>query len=123
MYDVFEKQGTARFYKIKNISICGKTGTAENFKRVNGKKIQFEDHSIFVAFAPKDNPKIAIAVFVENGGFGSTIAAPMASLMVEKYLKGKVERPILEDVLMRRDLEPLYKHQLEIEQQQLAQKK
>jgi len=123
MYDVFEKRGTARFYKIKNISICGKTGTAENFKRVNGKKIQFEDHSIFIAFAPKDNPKIAIAVFVENGGFGSTIAAPMASLMVEKYLKGKVERPILEDVLMRRDLEPLYKKQLEIEQQQLAQKK
>jgi len=123
MYDVFEKQGTARFYKIKNVSICGKTGTAENFKRINGKKIQFEDHSIFIAFAPKDNPKIAIAVFVENGGFGSAIAAPIASLMIEKYLKGITERPILEEVIMKRDLQPLYKRQQKIIEKQLAQKK
>ena len=122
MYDVFEKQGTARFYKIKNISICGKTGTAENFKRINGKQVQFEDHSIFIAFAPKDNPKIAIAVFVENGGFGSTMAAPIASLVVEKYLKGFTERPILEDVIMKRDLQPLYKHQQNLIDK-LAQKK
>ena len=111
MYDVFEKEGTARYYKLKNLSQCGKTGTAQNFKRINGKKITFEDHSIFIAFAPKDNPKIAIAIFIENGGFGSSIAAPIASLMMEKYLKGETSRPILEDVMIKKSLEALYKHQ------------
>jgi len=117
MYDVFEKQGTARYYKLKDIAICGKTGTSENFKRVNGIKYQFEDHSIFVAFAPKDNPKIAIAVFIENGGFGSVLAAPIATLMIEKYLKGKTSRPYLEKAIITRDLQPLYNKQLKIEQQ------
>lgn len=74
--------GTARRAAIPDISICGKTGTAEN---PHG-----EDHSIFFAFAPKVNPKIAIAVYVENGGFGGTYAAPIASLMVEKYLKRQI---------------------------------
>lgn len=69
---------TARIAKIPDITVCGKTGTAEN---PHG-----NDHSIFVAFAPKENPKIAIAVYIENGGFGSTYAAPVASLMIEKYL-------------------------------------
>ena len=122
MLDVYEKQGTARYYKLKDIAICGKTGTAENFKRVNGKKYQFEDHSIFIAFAPKDNPKIALAVFVENGGFGSVLAAPIATLMIEKYLKGSASRPYLEKAIIARNLQPLYNKQLKIEQQ-LAQKK
>ena len=74
--------GTARVAQIEGIPVCGKTGTAEN---PHG-----EDHSVFVAFAPKDNPKIAIAVFVENGGFGSRYAAPIASLMIEQYLKGQI---------------------------------
>ena len=74
---------TARIARIADVSICGKTGTAEN---PHGK-----DHSIFVAFAPKDNPTIAIAVYVENSGFGSTYAAPIASLMVEKYLKKEID--------------------------------
>ncbi|ASB48848.1 penicillin-binding protein 2 [Alkalitalea saponilacus] len=69
---------TARIARIPGISISGKTGTAQN---PHG-----ENHSIFVAFAPKDDPKIAIAVYVENAGYGSTYAAPIASLMVEKYL-------------------------------------
>ncbi len=89
MSDVF-KTGTAKHVRLKDIEICGKTGTAENFMRIEGKKVQFEDHSIFVAFAPKDNPKIAIAVYIENGGYGSMIAAPIASLMIEKYLTGKI---------------------------------
>ncbi len=72
---------TARLASIPDIIVCGKTGTAEN---PHG-----EDHSIFIAFAPKDDPKIAIAVYVENVGFGSTWAAPIASLMIEKYLKGE----------------------------------
>ena len=122
MYDVFEKQGTARYYRLKDITQCGKTGTAENFKRINGKKVQFEDHSIFIAFAPKDKPKIALVVFVENGGFGATIAAPIASLIMETYLKGKTERPLLEEALLNKSLEPAYKYQLQIIQQ-LAQKK
>ena len=91
MLNVFEV-GTARGSKIKDIQICGKTGTAENFKRINGERIQFTDHSIFIAFAPKDNPKIAIAVFVENGYWGSRWAAPIASLMIERYINGEIKR-------------------------------
>jgi penicillin-binding protein 2 len=74
--------GTASIAAIKDIVVCGKTGTAQN---PHGK-----DHSIFIAFAPKDNPKIALAVYVENAGFGATYAAPVASLLIEKYLKGEV---------------------------------
>ncbi|NVJ89509.1 MAG: penicillin-binding protein 2, partial [Flavobacteriaceae bacterium] len=91
MHEVF-KTGTGKWSQVKGIPICGKTGTAENFVRVNGKKIQLEDHSILVAFAPKENPKIALAVFVENGGYGSTIAAPITSLLVEKYINGKISK-------------------------------
>lgn len=82
--------GTAAAVKIKGIVMCGKTGTAQN---PHGK-----DHSVFVAFAPKDNPKIAIAVTVENAGFGAAWAAPIASLMVEQYLTDSIARP---DMLKR----------------------
>ena len=83
---------TARIAKIPDIAVCGKTGTAQN---------PFgEDHSIFIAFAPRENPKIAISVYVENTGFGATWAAPVASLMIEKYLKGEISRPWLEDHIM-----------------------
>lgn len=74
---------------IPDIVMCGKTGTSQNRK---GK-----DHSIFIAFAPKDNPKIAIAVFVENAGFGGFAAAPVASLIIEKYIKGHVDRHAYEN--------------------------
>jgi penicillin-binding protein 2 len=77
---------------IPDITMCGKTGTSQNQK---GK-----DHSIFIAFAPRDNPKIAIAVFVENAGFGGSAAAPIASLIVEKYLKGHVDRKSIESKYM-----------------------
>ncbi|TRX63993.1 penicillin-binding protein 2 [Carboxylicivirga sp. M1479] len=76
---------TARIAQIPGITICGKTGTAQN---PHG-----DDHSIFMAFAPKDDPKIAIAVYVENGGFGATWGAPIASLMVEKYLTDTISTP------------------------------
>jgi penicillin-binding protein 2 len=114
MFNVFE-MGTARASRIDDITICGKTGTAENFKRINGEKIQFTDHSIFIAFAPKDDPKIAIAVFVENGYWGSRWAAPIASLMIEKYIKGSVERDWLEKRMLEGSLEEEYSNQLEIE--------
>jgi penicillin-binding protein 2 len=78
--------GTANNLRIEGIDICGKTGTAENYTKINGKRTQLTDHSIFVAFAPKDNPKIAIAVLVENGYFGARNAGPIASLMIEKDL-------------------------------------
>ncbi len=114
MFNVFEI-GTARGSKIKDIEICGKTGTAENFARINGEKVQFTDHSIFIAFAPKDDPKIAIAVFVENGYWGSRWAAPIASLMIEKYIKGSVSRDWLEKRMLEGSLEEEYEKQLEIE--------
>jgi penicillin-binding protein 2 len=74
--------GTGRRAFIEDITVCGKTGTVENPHGL--------DHSTFIAFAPKDNPKIAIAVYVENSGFGSTYAAPIASLIIEKYLRGEI---------------------------------
>ena len=79
-----EAGATARIAALKDIIVCGKTGTAQN---PQGNR---KDHSVFIAFAPKDDPKIAIAVYVENAGFGATYAAPVASLMIEKYLTGKV---------------------------------
>jgi len=94
MYKVVsETGGTARRARTKDIEVCGKTGTVQNG--------DFPDHSVFIAFAPKDDPKIAIAVYVEYAGFGGTWAAPISSLMIEKYLKGEVtdiqkEKRILE---------------------------
>lgn len=88
MARVFE-YGTAKASKIDGLDMCGKTGTADNS---HGKP-----HSIFVGFAPRVNPKIAIAVVVENAGFGSEYAAPIFSLLVEQYLQGKIKRLELED--------------------------
>jgi penicillin-binding protein 2 len=102
------KTGTAYFLGVEGIEICGKTGTAENFAKINGRKVQLEDHSIFVAFAPKNDPKIAIAVFVENGGYGATIAGPITSLMVEKYIKKKVTNKFREENMMNRSLQHEY---------------
>jgi penicillin-binding protein 2 len=82
---VNQPSGTAWYSRIPEIEMCGKTGTVQN---PHGK-----DHSVFVAFAPRDNPKIAIAVVVENAGFGATWSAPIASLMVEKYINKKINRP------------------------------
>ncbi|MDG1763105.1 MAG: penicillin-binding protein 2 [Flavobacteriaceae bacterium] len=103
MHQVIEK-GTAKVAKIPGIEVCGKTGTAENFIRLNGEKTQLTDHSIFVAFAPKENPKIALAVFVENGYWGGRWAAPIASLMIEKYLNGNVKRTWLENRMLNGSL-------------------
>ena len=96
MQSVFEgEHGTARMSYIPGITVGGKTGTAENPHGL--------DHSIFMAFAPVENPQIAIAVVVENAGFGSTWAAPIASLMIEKYIKGVVTRPHLEKRVLTLD--------------------
>jgi penicillin-binding protein 2 len=107
LFDVYNF-GTAAGLRVDGIEICGKTGTAENFAKIGGVRTKLEDHSIFVAFAPKNNPKIAIAIMVENGGFGSTIAGPIASLMIEKYLKGKITRTDLEKRTLARSLQDRY---------------
>jgi len=110
MHEVF-KTGTASWVNIEGIDIVGKTGTSENFMRVGAKKTKLPDHSILVAFAPKNNPKIAVAVFIANGGFGSTVAAPITSLMIEKYLTGRVNRKWIEDRMLKTDLSPIYERQ------------
>lgn len=100
--------GTARGTQIDSISVAAKTGTAENYIRLNGKRMQLTDHSIFAAFAPLEDPKIAIVVFVENGYFGARIAGPITSLMIEHYLKGKITRSDLEKRILEKSLEEEY---------------
>ena len=88
--------GTGYRANTAGISICGKTGTSQN---PHG-----DDHSVFYAFAPKDDPKIALAVYVENAGFGGDIAAPIAGLVIEKYINGETKRPRLEEAMRAKDL-------------------
>ena len=90
--------GTASVAAVEGLDICGKTGTAQN---PHG-----HDHSVFICFAPRDNPKIAVAAYVENGGFGATWAAPIASLLTEMYLNGEIgeNRKYLEDRILNGDL-------------------
>jgi penicillin-binding protein 2 len=85
MQEVVER-GTATSARIPGINICAKTGTAQNFTFLRGKRIELNENSMFVAFAPREDPKIAVCVVVENAGYGSTAAGPIASLMIEKYL-------------------------------------
>lgn len=95
----FGSGGTASIAAVEGLDICGKTGTAQN---PHG-----DDHSVFICFAPKDNPKIAVAAYVENGGFGAAYAAPIASLLTEKYLNGEIsgnDRKALEKKMMDADL-------------------
>lgn len=106
--DVYNK-GTASNLRVEGLNICGKTGTAENKIRVAGKTYQLKDHSIFVAFAPRENPTIAIAVFVENGYWGNTWAGPIATLMIEKYINGEITRTDLETRMLNGSLESEYK--------------
>lgn len=88
--------GTGKWYNIPELQICGKTGTVQN---PHG-----EDHALFIGFAPKDDPKIAIAVAVENAGFGSTWACPIATLIIEQYLSGQISRTWLYDNMVNANL-------------------
>lgn len=106
------ESGTAAASRIKGITVCGKTGTAEN----PGK-----DHSLFVGYAPRDNPKIAIGIMVENGGWGSDWAAPIATLMMEKYLTDTILRPALEKRMFDGVISPKI-YQDKIEQPDLKKK-
>ncbi len=107
MEQVFTK-GTASFLQVPGISICGKTGTAENFTKIDGIRTQLTDHSIFIAFAPKDNPKIALAIFVENGYWGARYAGRISSLMIEKYIKKEITLKRMEDWVLSHSLEEEY---------------
>jgi penicillin-binding protein 2 len=92
--------GTAAWTKINGIEICGKTGTVQN---PHG-----NDHSVFMAFAPKNNPKIAICAFVENAGFGAMTAAPIVNLMIDKYLRDTTSRKPMEEYVLRKDFVSKY---------------
>lgn len=95
MAEVVESGTGSYRAKLKDIQVCGKTGTVQN--------TQGEDHSVFIAFAPKDNPQIALAVFVENGGQGARAAAGIAGLLIEKYLKGCTDRAHMEEYILKGD--------------------
>jgi penicillin-binding protein 2 len=90
--------GTAKAAMVPGINICAKTGTAETYRLVGGKRSKLRNNSIFVCFAPRENPKIVVAVVVEHAGFGATWAAPMGSLIVEKYLTDSIRSERMKDV-------------------------
>lgn len=102
--------GTGRVARIPGINMCAKTGTAENKQVIDGRVVRLRTHSIFACFAPRENPRIAVAVIIENGGYGKDAAAPIASLLVEKYLRDTIstDRLELEDEMTARNLMPNY---------------
>lgn len=108
MADVYSPEGTARGILVPGISIAGKTGTVENFTRINGVRTQLTDHSVFIAFAPVEDPKIALAVYIEHGYYGARYAGHIASLMIEKYLKDSITRTDLETRMLTKTLEREY---------------
>lgn len=110
--------GTGKVAQMEGVDICAKTGTVENKTRLEGKVIKLQNHSAFVAFAPRENPKIAVAVMVENAGYGATWAGPIASLIIEKYLKDTIsaKRKHLEDKLLNANLINPYLKQIDAEQ-------
>ena len=102
MWRAVNKDGTCQGAYLKGLDVCGKTGTAQNPKG--------EDHSTFISFAPRNNPRIAIAVYVEHGGFGAEVAVPIASLIEEQYLTDTITRPWLVDYVKKKHIAyPMYK--------------
>ena len=107
LYKVF-KSGTGKLLNVPGIEICGKSGTAENFVKINGVKTQLSDHSIFIAYAPRENPTIAISVLIENAGYGSLWAGRISSLMIEKYIKHEISLKKMEKTVLNRSLKKEY---------------
>ncbi len=112
MQDVGDRVRTA---SIPGIKICAKTGTAEKYRIIDKKRIKLKDNSMFVCFAPREDPKIAIAVVVENSGYGATWAAPIASLLMEKYLNDTIRTERLKEVerIANTNLMPSYLNRLQ----------
>jgi penicillin-binding protein 2 len=102
------ENGTAVSARIPGIDMCAKTGTAENYRIIRRKRVQLKDNAMFVAFAPRENPKIAICVVVENAGYGSTSAGPIASLLIEKFLNDTLRPESVKkaEALANQDLTP-----------------
>jgi penicillin-binding protein 2 len=118
--------GTAAASAVPGVVVCGKTGTVENYAKVNGRVEKQQDHSFFSAFAPKDNPKIAIAVICENAGQGAWAAAPIASLLIEKYLKDSITgkaRKDKYDMMVNKNLIPKLMRQEMIKNDSLRKKR
>ena len=107
MAEVYKK-GTAQWLQVPGVEIAGKTGTVENYTRIEGVRTQLTDHSLFIAFAPVNNPRIALAVYIENGYYGARYAGHIASLLIEKYLKGEITRKDLEKRMLEKTLEHEY---------------
>jgi penicillin-binding protein 2 len=118
MHDVTLVGTAASIPKIPGIDICAKTGTAENKIILDGRAVQVKDHSLFACFAPKENPRIAIAIIVENGGFGATWAGPMGYLLVEKYLTDslRADRKLEADRIAAANLLPGYLPRLQFKE-------
>lgn len=108
-------QGTAKVAAIPGIDVCAKTGTAENATVLDGKRIELKDNSMFICFAPRDNPKIAIAVAVENAGYGGTWAGPIARILMERYLLDSLTNKSKADLerIARANLIPWYFERLQ----------
>lgn len=104
------KFGTARVAQIPGIEVCAKTGTAETYTILDNRRIKLPNNSMFVCFAPKDNPRIAIAVCVQNAGFGATWGGPIARILIEKYLNDTLQKKSVADVerISKADLMPSY---------------
>lgn len=100
--------GTARRFNITNLDLAGKTGTSQNFFIKNKKQIALKDHSIFILFGPVQSPKISIVVIIENGGYGSTLATPISTLIAEKYLKKYISQKKIEQYIINYNLESIY---------------
>ncbi|HUR11266.1 MAG TPA: penicillin-binding transpeptidase domain-containing protein, partial [Flavitalea sp.] len=111
MQDVGER-GTSM---IPGINVCAKTGTAEKYRVIDGKRFKLPDNSMYVCFAPRENPQIALAVVVENSGFGATWASPIASLLMEKYLNDtlRAERKTEVERISAANLMPTYLDRLQ----------
>ncbi len=109
MQDVAEI-GTAKAVRIPGINMCAKTGTAENYLSIEHKRTKLKNNAMFVCFAPRENPKIAIAVVVQNAGYGAAWAAPIGSLLVEKYLNDSLrpESVTKAEQISKTDLMPKY---------------
>ena len=124
MHDVVTN-GTARIVQIPNINICAKTGTAENYRIIDGKRTQLKDNSMFVCFAPMENPKIAVAVVVENAGFGATWAGPIARILLEKYLNDTLQTKSKEDLerISNSNLMPPYLQRLQFKEDSIRARK
>ena len=117
MQDVVER-GTARSAAIPGINVCAKTGTAENKRYLDGKVVQLKDNSVFVSFAPREDPKIVLAVVVENAGYGGTWAGPISSILMEKYLNDTLrpERVKKAEEIANANLMPSYLKRLQFKE-------